>query len=321
MIKKIPALMFSVIVTSALLALSAAAQQAAAQQTADTSFKPPIPNPAYLSGRGPVVMLDEAHFNFHTADGRYQPFSELLRRDGYVVKASRLKFSKVSLKGGQILVIANPLAERNRTDWSLPTPSAFSDEEIEAVRDWVKGGGSLLLIADHMPFPGAAEKLALAFGVRFSNGYAVDEKARGPILFKLSDGSLRDHQITRGRADAEKVDSVATFTGSAFQVEGSAQPLLVFGPTVKSFMTSVAGQITDETPRVPVKGWYQGAVMQFGKGRVGVFGEAAMFSAQLAGPNGNPMGMNAPIAAQNPQFLLNVMHWLSGKLKGSKKTR
>ncbi len=316
MIKKIKSLVLFVIMTSGFLTLSANAQQ-----IADTSFKPPIHDPAYRVGRGPVVMLDEAHFNFHTAEGRYQPFSELLRRDGYVVKASSLKFSKASLKGGQILVIANPLAERNQTDWSLPTPSAFSDEEIEAVRDWVKGGGSLLLIADHMPFPGAAEKLALAFGVRFSNGYAVDPKAQGPMLFKLSDGSLKDHPITRGRADAEKVDSVATFTGSAFQVDGNAQPLLVFGSTAMSLMTSVAGQITKETPRVPVKGWYQGAVMRFGKGRVCVFGEAAMFSAQLAGPNRNPMGMNAPIAAQNPQFLLNVMHWLSGKLKDSKKTR
>jgi hypothetical protein len=316
MIKRIKSLILFVILTSGLSALGANAQQ-----VADASFHPPIPNPAYRLGRGPVVMLDEAHFNFHTAEGRYQPFSELLRRDGYVVKASRLKFSKASLGGGQILVIANPLAERNRTDWTLPTPSAFSDEEIAAVRDWVKGGGSLLLIADHMPFPGAAEKLALAFGVRFSNGNARDEKARGPMLFKLSDGSLRDHPITRGRAAAEKVDSVATFTGSAFQVDGDAQPLLIFGPTVMSFMPSVAGEITDETPRIPVKGWYQGAVMRFGKGRVGVFGEAAMFSAQLAGPNNNPMGMNAPIAAQNPQFLLNVMHWLSGKLKDSKKTR
>jgi len=55
--------------------------------------------------------------------------------------------------------------------------------------------------------------------------------------------------------------------------------------------------------------------MRVGKGRVAVFGEAAMFSAQLAGPNKAPMGMNAPIAAQNPQFLLNVMHWLSGLLE------
>jgi uncharacterized protein (DUF2249 family) len=316
MIKKIPAPALRVMLTSVLLALCAQAQQ-----VADTSFKPPIPDPAYGPGRGPVVMLDEAHFNFHTAEGRYKPFAELLRRDGYVVKASSLKFSKTSLRGGRILVIANPLAERNQNDWSLPTPSAFSEEEVEAVRDWVKGGGALVLIADHMPFPGATEKLALAFGVRFSNGYAVDERAQGPFLFKLSDGSLKEHPITKGRADAEKVDSVATFTGSAFQVERDAQPLLVLGPSVSSFLTTVAGQITAETPRVPVKGWYQGAVMRFGKGRVAVFGEAAMFSAQLAGPNRGPMGMNAPVAAQNPQFLLNVMHWLSGKLGDAKKTK
>jgi hypothetical protein len=313
--KKMKALMLSVIIISGILA-----QRADAQQVADTSFKPPIPKPAYRLERGPVVMLDEAHFNFHTAEGRYQPFSELLRRDGYIVKASRLKFSKVSLKEGRILVIANPLAERNQSDWSLPTPTAFSAEEIAAVRDWVKAGGSLFLIADHMPFAGAAGELALAFGIRFSNGYAIDEKTQGPMLFKLSDGSLMEHPITRGRSNAEKIDSVATFTGSAFQVEGNAQPLLILGPTVVSFLTSVAGKFTDETPRTPVKGWYQGAVLRFGKGRVAVFGEAAMFSAQLAGPNKNPMGMNAPVAAQNPQFLLNIMHWLSGKLKDSKKT-
>jgi uncharacterized protein (DUF2249 family) len=313
MISKLNSVMLAVVMTVVLLGLSANAQQ-----VADTAFKPPIPNPAYPAGTGPVVLLDEAHFNFHTAEGRYKPFADLLRRDGYDVKPSSSQFNKASLKSGQILVIANALAERNQSDWSLPTPSAFSDEEVEAVRDWVKGGGSLLLIADHMPFPGAAEKLAAAFGVRFTNGYALDEKARGPILFKLSDGSLKEHQIIKGRTEAEKIDSVATFTGSAFQVDGDAQPLLILGPSVVSFMTSVAGEIKEDTPRVPVKGWYQGAVIRFGKGRVAVFGEAAMFSAQVAGPNRNPMGMNDPIAKQNPQFLLNVMHWLSGKL-GDKK--
>ena len=309
MIKRLQFLILTVTLTVGLIGLSANAQQ-----VADTTFKPPIPKPAYPNGGGPVVMLDEAHFNFHTADGRYLAFAELLRRDGYDVKPSRSTFSEASLRGGKILVIANALAERNQTDWSLPTPSAFSDKEVESVRDWVKGGGSLLLIVDHMPFPGAAKNLAEAFGIHFSNGYAMDEKAKGPMVFKLSNGLLKEHQITKGRTDAEKIDSVATFTGSAFQVDGKVQPLLILGPPVVSFMTSVAGQITEATPRIPVNGWYQGAVMSIGKGRVAVFGEAAMFSAQLAGPNRNPMGMNAPIAAQNPQFLLNVMHWLSGKL-------
>jgi uncharacterized protein (DUF2249 family) len=313
---KITFVALALIVTLALVALGANAQQ-----VADTSFKPPIPDPAYRTGRGPVVLVDEAHFNFHTAEERYKPFAELLSRDGYVVKPSRLKFSMASLKDGRILVIANPLAERNQNDWSLPTPSAFTEEEVAAVRDWVQGGGSLLLIADHMPFPGAAGTLASAFGIRFSNGYAIDQQQQGPMLFRLSDGSLKEHPITRGRTEAERVDSVATFTGSAFQVEGDVLPLLVMGSSVSSFLSSVAGQITNETPRVPVGGWYQGAVIRFGKGRVGVFGEAAMFSAQLAGANRNPMGMNAPVAARNPQFLLNVMHWLSGRLEPSKTKR
>jgi hypothetical protein len=51
---------------------------------------------------------------------------------------------------------------------------------------------------------------------------------------------------------------------------------------------------------------------------VAVFGEAAMFSAQLAGPARMPMGMNHPLAKQNTQFALNVMHWLSGMLDESR---
>ena len=54
--------------------------------------------------------------------------------------------------------------------------------------------------------------------------------------------------------------------------------------------------------------------LTIGRGRVAVFGEAAMFSAQVSGPERRPMGMNRPTAAQNPQFLLNVMHWLAGLL-------
>jgi hypothetical protein len=83
--RKLTALALSLMAASALLAPSADAQQ-----VADTSFRPPIPAPAYRPGRGPVVLLDEAHFNFHTAGGRYKPFAELLRRDGYVVEPSRL---------------------------------------------------------------------------------------------------------------------------------------------------------------------------------------------------------------------------------------
>jgi hypothetical protein len=47
---------------------------------------------------------------------------------------------------------------------------------------------------------------------------------------------------------------------------------------------------------------------------VAVFGEAAMFTAQVSGANRRPMGMNDPGAPENAQFLLNVLHWLTGLL-------
>ncbi|MBS1788924.1 MAG: DUF4350 domain-containing protein [Acidobacteria bacterium] len=286
-----------------------------AQQVPDPDFKPRIEKPAFAEGKGAVVLLDEAHFNFHTASGRYQSFADLLRRDGYVVNASKEKFSKESLKAGKILVIANALNENNKNDWSPPNPSAFTDEEVVAVLNWVKDGGALLLIADHLPFPGAANNLALAFSIHFINAYAMEPKnGGGPLTFDLQKGSLLKHPIIEGRSANEKVDSVATFTGSAFQVDGG-EPILKFSDEAMAFQPKTFGEaFTKDTARAPIKGWLQGATVKFGKGRVAVFGEAAMFSAQLAGPNKAPMGMNAPIAKQNPQFLLNVMHWLSGLL-------
>lgn len=301
--------------TAALAALCLLCPAAFAQQVADPDFKPSIARPAYKEGRGPLVLVDEAHNNFHTASGRYQPFAELLRRDGYRVEPNAAPFTKESLKKAGVLVISNAIGARNLNNWTLPTDSAFTDEEVAAVREWVRGGGSLLLIADHMPMGGAAEKLGAAFGVKWNNGFALVKDVQGPLVFRREDGSLKEHAVTRGGGAGERVESVATFTGSAFQVGAGAEPVLVFGKGVVSLMPQTAWQFTKETPEVSVEGWSQGAVLRFGKGRVALFGEAAMFTAQLAGPQRLRVGMNSPDAPHNAQLLLNVLHWLTGKLK------
>jgi hypothetical protein len=292
--------------------VAAAAIAPAAQQVADLAYRPALPRPAYEAGRGPRVGIDEAHHNFHTAGGRYQPFAELLRRDGYVVSGAADRFSASSLAAADVLVIANPLHERNVADWSLPTPSAFGADEIAAVRAWVAGGGALMLIADHMPFPGAAGELARAFGVEFSNGYARPGHRRpgATDTFTRSTG-LVESAITRGRPGDEPVTEVATFGGSAFRPPAGATAVIVFGPGSVSEETTRAPGVTPGAPVVPIEGWSQGAVFGVGRGRVAVFGEAAMFSAQVAGPNQAPMGMNAPAAKQNHRLLLNVLRWLS----------
>ena len=280
-----------------------------AQQVPDLEFKPPIPRPAYEAGNGPRVAIDEAHHNFHTAEGRYKPFAEILRRDGYRVGALSQMFAAEPLQGLDVLVISNALNERNAKDWSLPHPSAFTKDEIANLHSWVENGGSLFLIADHAPFPGAASDLAKAFGVEFSNGFAMAGHWRdGKETFELGTG-LKESAITRGRSDDKKVTKVATFTGSAFKAPKGAIHVLEFGPESKSRESKAGEKGKFETQEIDIEGWCQGAIMKVGKGRVAVFGEAGMFTAQLIGQE--PMGMNAPEAEQNHQLLLNVMHWLS----------
>ena len=296
------------------------ARSAIAQQAPDREFRPPVSNPAYASGEGPVVCLDEAHSNFHTLDGRFWAFGELMRRDGYRVIPNRASFAADTLSACDVLVISN--AQPGDEGWNTypyPTPSAFEADEIQAVHDWVAGGASLLLIADHMPLAGAAADLAAAFDVEFTNGFAV-ETVEGepdltpPTLFRLSNETLRPHAVVRGREPGESVTSVRTFTGQAFQAPDSAEPLLVLPSNFITLMPRVAWQFDEETPRITTGGWLQGAVMPVGDGRAAFFGEAAMFSAQVSGPARTPMGMNSPMAEQNFQFSLNLMHWLSGML-------
>jgi hypothetical protein len=307
-------------VARALLAVGFAAPALPAQQVMDTAFVPRLRSvPTYASGKGPVVLIDEAHNNFHTANGRYRPFAKLLEADGLVVRPNAAQFDSASLAAGRVLVIANAVSAQNREDWRWPSHSAFAPSEIAAVASWVRRGGALLLIADHQPFAGAADSLANTLGVYFANGFAMPAaggKRPGEIVFRRGEGLVR-HAITDGRSAAQRVDSVVSFTGSAFRLARSVErpgELMRLPAGTRVRMPVVAWQFSDSTPEFRGDGMLQGAVFQLGKGRVAVFGEAAMFSAQVTGPERLPMGMNAPYAAGNPQFVLNTLHWLVGSL-------
>ncbi|MBL0940090.1 MAG: DUF4350 domain-containing protein [Gemmatimonadaceae bacterium] len=310
----------------AVLAGVGAASTLQAQQVPDKDFKPPVPRPAFAEGKGPRLCLDEAHHNFHTLDNRFWAFGELARRDGYRVAPSRSAISAASLGACDLFVISN--AQWSAIEWDqypTPTPSAFTSAEISALKAWVENGGRLLLIADHMPLAGAAMELAAAFGATFTDGFAYPVVPAGatdartaqtrnaPTLFEPTNGTLAAHPITRGRDSTERITRVRSFTGQAFRVTGTATaPVMVLPQGYESLEPRYAWTFDATTKRRDVSGWLQGATRRVGRGRVAFFGEAAMFSAQVTGPQKRPMGMNAELAEQNPQFALNTLHWLSG---------
>jgi hypothetical protein len=283
-----------IVVLAAIIAVPRAQQTPQAPQ----DFTPPITKPTYERGRGPRVVVDGGHNNLHTVDGGYAVFSDLLRRDGYRVTGSTAPFTDEALRETDVLVIANATAPRAPQGATTPETSAFTDAEAAAVERFVRDGRSLLLVADHEPWPAAAAKVATRLRVEFKNAYAY-VGSEGSLTYRKADKTLVEHEVTEG------VSSVATFLGSAFRIDGTHVPLMTLGPS------AVARPAMGSAPHpqeVPIGGWLQGALLEHGRGRVGVFGEAAMFSAQVRG--GRAMGMNAPGAEDNPRFVLNVMRWL-----------
>jgi hypothetical protein len=292
-----------------ILFLLVAGTPLAAQQVPDTAFRPLVTAPAYPAGDGPLVLIDEGHFNFHTVEGRYAPFAGLLRRDGFRVGAHRGRFTASSLQAAGILVIANALGDDG--PWELPARPAFAPEEIAVLRDWVEAGGRLLLIADHMPFPGSNVALARALGVELTDGFAMTVPEDRGIFTLRRGGGLGASPAADGRSVEARVDSVKVFTGSAFRLVGSGSPALVLGAGARNFLPTRAWEFPASTPAPDAAGMLVGALLDRGRGRVALFGEAAMFSAQRAGSDRLPMGFNHPEAPQNAQFALNVLHWLA----------
>jgi hypothetical protein len=287
----------------------------ASQQVIDPNFDASVAHPAYTVA-APTVLFDEAHLNLHTTQGRYKPFIDLISNDGYRVIPNKQAFQLKTLADYDILIIANASSSQEKRP-------AFSEDECNAVRDWVRSGGSLLLIADHKPYGAAAENLASRFSVEMSNKFTVDlsnyDRESGVpsfLWFTRENGLLGAHPIMQGRNSTEQIGRILTFTGQSLYIPSQGQALLRLSKSaidlddrLRSAEDLRGGQGVSAARRA------QGVALSFGQGRVIILGEAGMISAQLIHSNKGtfPMGMNRP-GTDNRKFALNLMHWLSGLL-------
>ena len=265
----------------AALLLTSVCSSAMAQQFADPEFDAKVDRPAFTD-RHPVVLFDEAHNNFHTAGGRYKPFADLLKNDGYHVTPNKKKFTSEALKGCSVLVVANA---QGRAGDEKPGggKTRVREAECDAVHDWVQAGGSLLLIADHHPLGTSSERLATRLGVEMGKSTTFDpanSEAGLPaqMNFTRVNELLGDHPILTGRDGSERIDRVLTFAGQSLKGPAGSVALLKFSPTA----------VDQPRPAVPGRtgsaaGRAQGLAFTLGQGKVVVLGEAAMLSAQVNG--------------------------------------
>src|SRR5690348_15234462 len=92
-----------------LLAVVFTSTRVLSQQVSDPDFSTRVEHPAFIKTH-PRVGIDEAHQNFHTRNGRYRPFADLMESDGFDVSAGPV-FSGIGLKGIDILIISNAMGE------------------------------------------------------------------------------------------------------------------------------------------------------------------------------------------------------------------
>lgn len=282
-----------------------------AQQAPDTTFIPKIKSPTYGLNMGPIICIDSAHNNLHTLYGGFAPFARLMEADGFRMRDLNEPINvKTTLSGCDIYSIINPLHESNLGNWRLPNPSAFSKAEIIEIEEWVEEGGRLFLVADHMPFAGAADDLAKIFGFNFSNGFAnLAKEYNQPDLFTEANGRF----ILPPSFFEEELTSITSFTGSAFTYPNEADVIMKFNSEDVSLEPEIAWQFSDSTKTISLENYAQGAVLNYGLGKVAVFGEAAMFTAQLVtNQNGSfKIGFNSRIAPNNQLFAVRLMEYLA----------
>lgn len=306
----------------------------------DKSYLPRLERPAYEK-LGPLVLLDAGHRNlpFH------QALSRLLEADGYRAEQLDTRFSFDALRKANILVIVNPGLMRSRGS-PVNSEPIFTEEEAATVHDWVAGGGSLLVAVNG----GRAAEVLRRFGVELSQDQVRDEELASAEMdenntryrvFTRAKNLMSQHKIMTGRSESEQIKRVHLQAINAIvKVPENAAPLLTCSQNatllpldalqvreLEAATSAAAGKPRSDVKSspapmpLPIAAAHAPVAIAFamGKGRVVVLGDGMVLNAWITGSvvDGKFQAKRKQglAEADNQQFALNIMHWLSGLLE------
>lgn len=269
--------------------------------------------PAFASQQGPRLLIHRA-VSPYVQRGSFEPFKILAESDGFQVAYLNEPVTSANLAGTDLFIIANAYTRNYKNYSTLEAPSVYTDDEIAMLVEWVKKGGSMLILADHSPFAGGTIQLANAFGFTYMTGIAISknslsERINSHIDFTKENKLLAEHPITDGSSGRKPISHFYAFEGQAIIPPSQATSIL----TIPSYFETLLGFDPEvdfySSPRLDSGGLSQGATLEFGNGRLMIMGETGGFTAQIIdGIAGT--GFEEPVADENKEFVLAALRWL-----------
>lgn len=210
----------------------------------------------------------------------------------YVTRSDATKITPETLRGTRILLV----------DLIAPYSLDYAPDEIETVRRFVEGGGSLLVLADHTNVYEHARRsnaLLAPFGVEIDYGTAAEQD---PAL-STADGfwvhvqSLADHPVNRDVEALFLQTGTALTTAHGIAYLSPRGYLDAWNPNRKhpSWLGNGLPDAGEKTGALPVA-----AAGSYGRGRFAVLGDE------------NILGNSHLYLASNFEFAANLFEWLAG---------
>ncbi len=212
------------------------------------------------------------------AGASYQRAADSLALRDFVVERNAAgPLTKAALNGAGVLVLAHPCDPRWERTTSQNSP-ALSSEEMEAVLDWVRAGGGLLVISEyeHDKYGDNLNELLAPVGIRIENGKVFDREAcqhGNPEWFLASPEERSPLRFQAGKA--------CFYRAGWCRVEAAARIAWSAGA---SAFPQRAGVI---------------AIAPFGEGRVAVVTDSVLFGDERLGEH------------DHEQLWLNLVYWLA----------
>ncbi len=304
----------------------------------DPGYVAPVPSDPYPPGTGPKVVFYASRPSANLA--RMAPLKDLLSAAGYQLEdfsAPPPTTIPASTNGGRINCVLDPTcypyaeAMFQASILVIPEP----DEPITAAEaltfaalSYYYGVSWLVLSEGH---PAGAEAVT-ALGGELVGQAAVHASPSCPdgmsscplgwTTFRPGNGSLlANHATVQGRNTAELVSALTTFSGAAFDVvEGRSMPDTRNLVEYQQVATLPAGTIArDEAGTLSVAGLGQGIAYQTPDDLCGITATRGFLSGDIEAftalvDAGGARGLQILAPDSNPQFVLNLSHWLDGSL-------